>query len=100
MKEDLPNCNCALCAAGGWRNRAPANAVINVGLPLVAGGAVAAALAATVAREEQKVREGEATQQSVGLLVRAAEVQNLPEWQRVIINEALERIVGGAGLRR
>lgn len=100
LKEDLQNCNCALCAAGGWRHRAPANVAINVGLPLVAGGAVAAALAATVAREEQKVREEETTQQSVGLLVRAGEVENLPEWQQAIINEDLERIVGEAGLRR
>ncbi|KAG9739664.1 hypothetical protein KCU73_g9418, partial [Aureobasidium melanogenum] len=93
LKEDLVHCTCQLCA-GGWRQRAPANAAINVGLPLVAGGAVAAALAATVAREEQRAREAEATLQSAQLLVRAANVEDLPEWQKAIINEALERIVG------
>lgn len=92
------NCTCQLCR--GWRQRAPPNAAINVGLPLVAGGAVAAALAATVAREENRAKEEEATQQSAQLLVQAAEVEDLPEWQKAIINEALERIVGGACLRR
>ncbi|KAH0394242.1 hypothetical protein KCU89_g11569, partial [Aureobasidium melanogenum] len=91
LKEDLVHCTCQLCA-GGWRQRAPANAAINVGLPLVAGGAVAAALAATVAREEQRAREAEATLQSAQLLVRAADVEDLPEWQKATINEALERI--------
>lgn len=67
---------------------------------MVAGGAVAAALAATVAREEQRAREEEATQQSTQLLVQAADVEDLPGWQKAIINEALERIVGGARPRR
>jgi hypothetical protein len=95
MKEDLQHCSCALC--GPWRTIAPANAAVVVGLPLVPGGAVAAALAATVAREQQRVVEEAATRQSVDLLVRAGEVQDLPEWQKAIIEEALERIVAGRG---
>ncbi|KAH0339537.1 hypothetical protein KCU81_g7195, partial [Aureobasidium melanogenum] len=98
LKEDLVHCDCQLCR--GWRQRAPPNAAINVGLPLVAGGAVAAALVATVARKEQRAREEEATQQSTQLLVQAADVEDLPEWQKAIINEALERIVGGTRPRR
>jgi hypothetical protein len=91
MKEDLPRCTCVLC--GGWRAAAPANAAINVGLPLVAGGAVAVALAGTIAREEQKRREEEATRQSVGLLVRASEVDDLPEWQVAVIQAAVQEIL-------
>ncbi|KAH0285086.1 hypothetical protein M436DRAFT_86023 [Aureobasidium namibiae CBS 147.97] len=92
LKEDLQNCACCLCAS--WRTNAPAHAAIVVGLPLVAGGAVPAALAATVAREQQRVREEAATGQSVDLLVRASEVVDLPEWQRVIIQEAVQSILG------
>jgi hypothetical protein len=90
LKEDLPRCTCVLC--GPWRNIAPANATIIVGLPLVAGGAVAAALTATIVREEQKRREEEATRQSVGFLVRASEVDDLPEWQVAIIQAAVQDI--------
>ncbi|KAG9693326.1 hypothetical protein KCU95_g8328, partial [Aureobasidium melanogenum] len=87
LKEDLVHCTCQLCV-GDWCQRAPANAAINVGLPLVAGGAVAVSLAATVAREEQRAREEEATLQSAQLLVRAAAVEDLSEWRKAIINEA------------
>ncbi|KAI4716841.1 hypothetical protein E4T48_06977 [Aureobasidium sp. EXF-10727] len=99
LKEDLQHCACVLCA-GGWRHRASALAAVNVGLPLVPGGAVAAALAATVTREVQRAREQAAQTECVGLLVRAAEVEELPEWQKQIAQEALERIVGGAGVGR
>lgn len=92
LKEDLQNCGCCLCAS--WRPIAPANAAIVLGLPLVAGGAVPAALAATVARQQQRVREEAATRQSVDLLVRASEVVDLPEWQRVVIQEAVQSILG------
>jgi hypothetical protein len=88
LKEDLQNCACVLCA-GGWRDVAPANAAIIVGLAAVPGGAVPAALAATVARQEQKRREEEATQEADDLLVRASQVGNLPEWQRVMIEDAI-----------
>jgi hypothetical protein len=88
LKEDLQNCACVLCA-GGWRDIAPANAAINVGLALVPGGAVQAALAATIAREEQKRREEDATQEADDLLVRASQVVDLPVWQRVMIEDAI-----------
>jgi hypothetical protein len=95
FKEDLQNCACVLCA-GGWRDVAPANAAIIVGLAAVPGGAVPAALAATVARQEQKRREEEATQEADDLLVRASQVGNLPEWQRVMIEAVVGRLRRGA----
>lgn len=95
LKQDLQHCTCVLCSE--WRHRAPANAFIIVGLPATPGGVVSAAPAA--AREEQRVKEEDATLQSVELLGHAAEVEGLPEWQKVIINEALQRIVGCARLR-
>jgi len=91
LKEDLQNCSCCLCAS--WRPNAPANAAIVIDLPLVPGGAVPAALAATVAREQQRVREEVAARQSVDLLARASEVVDLPEWQRVVIQEAVQSIL-------
>ncbi|CAD0091230.1 unnamed protein product [Aureobasidium vineae] len=98
LKEDLQHCACVLCAV--WRHRAPANAAVNVGLPLVPGGAVGAALAATVAREVQRAREQVAQEECVGFLARAAEVGDLAEWQRRVVHEALEKIVGGDGVCR
>jgi hypothetical protein len=91
MREVLPRCACVLC--GGWRAAAPANAAIDVGLPLVAGGAVAAALPGTIAREEQRRRVEEAIRQSVGFLVRASEVDDLPEWQVAIIQATVQEIL-------
>jgi hypothetical protein len=88
LKEDLQNCACVLCA-GGWRDVAPANAAVLLGLVPVPGGAVPAALATTIARQEQKRREDEATQEADDLLVRASQVENLPEWQRVMIEDAI-----------
>jgi hypothetical protein len=95
MKEDLQHCSCVLCA-GGWRDIAPADAAIIVGLVRVPGGAVPAALAATVAREEQRRKEEEATEQADDLLVRASQLQHLPGWQRALIEPAINRLRHGA----
>ena len=80
-----------------WRVIAPVDAAVVVRLPLVPGGTVAAPLAATIAREQQRVVEEAATKQSTDLPVRADEVDGLPQWQRAVIEEALERIVAGRG---
>jgi hypothetical protein len=58
-KEGFQHCSCVLCTP--WRIIAAAEAAVVVGLPLVPGGAVAAALAATIAREQQRVVEEAAT---------------------------------------
>lgn len=76
-----------------WRRIASNDASIILGLPLVAGGAVSAALAATIAREQQRVREEVATGQSIDFLVGVSAVVDLPEWQRIVIQQAVQSIL-------
>jgi hypothetical protein len=52
FKESFQHCSCVLCTP--WRVIAPANAAVVVGLPLVRGGAFAATLAATLARDSRE----------------------------------------------